>query len=167
MISFCQTLTDEENKLYKLIMEYRKERGLPTIPLSKSLTIVAQTHVRDLVNNKPDKGSCNAHSWSENGNWTGMCYTDDHAQAKFMWSKPRELTSYKGDGFEIACGSNECCSDFVMTAKYALQGWRSSPPHNAVIINQGIWSNNKWNAIGIGLYKGFAVAWFGHEYDTN
>lgn len=166
VISYSQILNDEERKLYSIIMEYRQEMGLSNIPLSMSLTYVAQAHVKDLVNNKPDVGNCNAHSWSSNGKWTACCYTSDHSKAEFMWSKPRELTSYRGNGYEIACGSNGCCSDFVMTADFALQGWKKSPGHNAVIINEGIW-DDQWNAIGIGLYKGFAVVWFGKELDKN
>jgi uncharacterized protein YkwD len=165
--SFSQVLSIEEKKLYDMIMEYRKEKRLPIIPLSISLTFVAQTHVKDLVNNKPDNVNCNAHSWSSNGNWTSCCYTPDHTQSKYMWSKPRELTSYQGNGYEIACGSNQCCSNFIMTADYALQSWKSSQGHNEVIINLGIWNDNNWGAIGIGLYKGFAVVWFGQEHDNN
>lgn len=164
--SFSQELSSEERKLYDIIMEYRKENGLPIIPLSTSLTFVAQTHVRDLVINKPDIGSCNAHSWSSNGKWIPCCYTSDHAQAKNMWSKPRELTSYNGNGYEIACGSNGCCSDFSMTADYALNSWKKSSGHNAVILNKSIWNDSQWKAIGIGLYKGFAVVWFGEEQDN-
>lgn len=100
-ISSAQELTSEEMKLYNNIMEYRKEKKLPSIPLSKSLTFVAQTHVSDLVNNKPDIGKCNSHSWSRKGNWTSCCYTPDHSRAECMWNKPSELTSYKGTGFEI------------------------------------------------------------------
>jgi hypothetical protein len=165
MISYSQVLTNEEKVLYDILMKYRKELGLPVIPLSESLTLVAQTHVKDLAENKPDLGNCNAHSWSSKGSWTACCYTPDHAQAEFMWSKPRELSSYKGKGYEIACGSNDCCSDFNMTANYALDSWKKSSGHNAVIVNQGIWDES-WNAIGIGLYKGFAVVWFGHERDN-
>lgn len=165
MVSFSQKLTNEEKLLYDIIMKYRNEQGLPSISLSASLTIVAQTHVKDLADNKPDLGNCNAHSWSSSGSWTSCCYTPDHAQAKFMWSKPRELTSYQGKGYEIACGSNDCCSDFIMTANYALESWKKSAGHNAVIINQGMWDDS-WNAIGIGLYKGFSVVWFGHERDN-
>lgn len=159
-------LTDEETKLYNLIMEYRKEKGLPSIPLSKSLTFVAQTHVKDLQNNKPDQGECNAHSWSSKGKWTSCCYTPDHKNAECMWNKPRELTSYTGNGFEIACGSSDSrYSSFVMTAEYALQSWKKSQGHNTVIVNMGIWKDYSWNAIGIGIYKGFAVVWFGVEED--
>lgn len=160
IISYSQVLSDEERKLYTIVMEYRKEKGLPNIPLSASLTYVAQTHVKDLANIKPDSGNCNTHSWSSNGPWNACCYTPDHAQADCMWSKPRELTSYKGKGYEIAFKSS-----IDANAEAALAGWKSSPFHNAVIINQGIW-NRQWNAIGIGLYKGFAVIWFGNEFDN-
>ena len=146
-------------------MEYRYSKGLSKIPFSKSLTFVAQTHVKDLANNKPDLGDCNAHSWSNKGKWTPCCYTSDHARAKCMWDKPSELTSYKGSGYEIACGDNACCSEFIMTADYALKSWKKSSGHNAVIINQGVWRNSSWKAIGIGIYKGFAVVWFGEERD--
>lgn len=124
-VAFTQELSDEEKKLYKMIMDYRKAMQLPVIPLSKSLTQVAQIHVKDLADNKPDLGNhCNTHSWSDKGKWSACCYTPDHAQSNCMWGKPRELTSYKGDGFEIACGSNACCSTFVMTAHYALDSWK-------------------------------------------
>ena len=172
-MSFCsffaksQSLNQEEEKLFNIIMKYRSEKGLPKIPFSKSLTIVAQTHVRDLFNNKPDKGICNMHSWSSNGPWKGCCYTPDHAQANCMWSKPKELTKYNGSGFEISCGqfiSNN--TEYEITADEALESWKGSPGHNAVIINQDIWKD-KWNAMGLGMYKGYAVVWFGYDIDPN
>jgi hypothetical protein len=106
--SYSQTLSTEEKKLYDILMQYRKEKGLPAIPLSPSLTTVAQAHVKDLVNNKPDNENCNAHSWSAKGKWSPCCYTPNHAESKCMWSKPKELTTYTGNGYEIACGSNVC-----------------------------------------------------------
>ena len=164
MVSLSQ-ITQEEAKLYELIMEYRIEKGLPRIPLSPSLMFVAQTHVRDLVDNTPDLGDCNGHSWSDKGDWTPCCYTPDHAQAQCMWDKPRELTSYTGNGYEIAIGSNDIISGYVATADSALKGWKGSPLHNAVILNEGIWNIVEWKAIGIGIYKGFVCAWFGSEPD--
>ena len=157
--SFGQNLSNEESELYNLIMKYRSSKNLPRIPISKSLTFVAQTHVRDLENNKPDLGNCNMHSWSNKGAWTSCCYTSDHAKAQCMWDKPSELTSYKGYGYEIAYGS----SGGSVTPIGAINGWKGSSGHNAVIINQGIWSSHPWEAIGIGIYKGFAVVWFGEE----
>lgn len=157
--SYSQTLTNEEQKLYDNIMEYRKSKGLDNIPLSKSLTFVAQTHVKDLVDNHTDVGKCNLHSWSNKGTWEACCYTDDHANAAGMWSKPKEITTYSGNGYEIAHWAS-----YETDADNALKGWKKSSGHNAVILNQGIW-NQKWNAIGIGLYKNYAVIWFGNEED--
>tara|TARA_R110001592_G_scaffold361382_1_gene671893 strand:+ start:614 stop:1162 length:549 start_codon:yes stop_codon:yes gene_type:complete len=158
----------DEIELYNLIMDYRKSKGLERIPLSNSLTIVAQTHCKDLANNKPDlKKKCNAHSWSANGKWSNCCYTPDHKEAECMWNKPNELTSYNGYGFEIAVGSSEPqFDDYIMTPEYAITSWKKSFHHNNVIINKDKWKDTKWNAIGIGIYKGFATVWFGKEVDS-
>ena len=156
-------LSEDEKKLYQLINTYRKTHKLPPIPLSKSLTFVAQTHAKDLATNKPVNSKCNLHSWSDKGNWTSCCYTSDHKKATCMWNKPRELTSYKGNGYEISySGSLENDPDI---AKNALNTWKASVPHNNVIINQANWKNRHWNAIGIGIKKGYAMIWFGEEKD--
>jgi uncharacterized protein YkwD len=147
-----QQLSQEEQSLYNLIMQYRKTKNLPPIPLSPSLTIVAQTHAHDLADNNPDQGRCNLHSWSNKGSWSACCYTDDHAKAQCMW--------YKGNGYEISAWS----SDDISASK-ALDLWKSSPGHHAVIINSGIW-NSSWQAIGIGIYGGYALVWFGNEPDS-
>lgn len=155
-----QNLSEEEIKLYELVMEYRAKNGLPSIPLSVSLTKVAKAHVEDLQVNKPVTSKCNLHSWSDKGPWMACCYTNDHANANCMWSKPRELTSYKGNGYEISFWTSGSA-----TATQALNGWKTSSGHNSVIINAGIW-NKKWNAIGVGLSENYAVVWFGHELDN-
>jgi len=60
--------TADEQKLYELLMAYRADKGLPRIPRSRSLTIVAQTHAQDLQAHPPDEDKgCNMHSWSANG----------------------------------------------------------------------------------------------------
>jgi uncharacterized protein YkwD len=155
--SYAQTLSEEETKLYSIIMEYRAANGLPQIPLSGALTYVAQTHVKDLVNNHPVTEQCNPHSWSDKGNWTPCCYTSDHSQAACIWSKPREMTNYRGNGYEILF-----MADSAATAVGALDAWKSSPGHNATILNRDFWGQ-PWNAIGIGMYQGYAVVWFGNE----
>jgi hypothetical protein len=99
------------------------------------------------------------HSWSAKGRWQACCYTPDHAQKERMWSKPRELTTYKGNGYEIAAGGSG-----KITADQALTLWKGHPPHNEVIVNKGIWMA-KWNAIGIGIYNKYAVVWFGRDTD--
>lgn len=142
-------------------MAYRKSKGLPVIPLSKSLTLVAQTHAQDLEDNYERGSECNFHSWSNQGKWKPVCYTSNHAQAGLMWSKPQELSSYKGNGYEIAYAESE---DYLADAARALQGWKRSIEHNAVILNRNKWKK-KWNAIGIGINGSFAVVWFGNEVD--
>ena len=165
MIGLGQNLSNEETELYNLIMQYRHSKGLTKIPLSKSLTFVAQTHIKDLVNNSPDQdGNCNMHSWSNKGIWTPCCYTSDHVRAECMWDKPSELTSYKGYGYEISHGSPGY-PNYIVTAETALKSWKGSSGHNAIIINQGIWNDNNWKAIGVGIYKNYAVVWFGEERD--
>jgi hypothetical protein len=162
-------LTAEETKLGSLINEYRASLGLPNIPLSRSLSTVAQWHVRDLEWNNPNSGSdarglpCNAHSWSDEGAWTPVCYTSDHFYAEGMWFKPREITNgvYPTHGFEIAMGG----VGWTATAATSLAAWQSSPPHNNVIIEQGPWAGYRWPAMGIGLYEGYAVVWFGRTTD--
>ncbi len=153
----AQTLSSAEQELFDLIMSYRKSLNLPTIPLSKSLTHVAQVHARDLALNSPTGGSCNLHSWSDKGPWTSCCYTDDHAKAECVWNKPSELTSYAGYGYEIAFWSSGGAS-----AKQALEWWKGSPGHHTCIINKGIWKQ-PWKAIGICIFEDYALVWFGHE----
>lgn len=153
------SMTTEEQTLYQLLNQYRAQYGLAAIPASPSLTLVAQTHAKDLDANPPS-GSCNLHSWSNNGSWTGCCYTSDHAQAQCMWNKPSELTSYPGYGFEISAYSS------AMNAQNALNMWKSSSGHNAVMINQGTWANTTWKAVGVGIYRNYAVIWFGRETDS-
>ena len=153
--------TANERALYDMINRYRAEHGLPPVPASRSLTVVAQAHVADLQANHPDDGDCNMHSWSAKGKWTPVCYTPDHAQASGMWNKPKELTSYPGNGYEIAYGSWGASAD----PQGALDGWKSSSGHNAVIVNSGSWSDDRWQALGIGMSESYAVAWFGKESD--
>ena len=162
--TFSQTtdvcVTTEEMELYKLIMAYRKQEKLSKIPLSKSLSYVAHQHAWDLQNNNPNNEKCNLHSWSNKGPWSSCCYTPDHKQALCMWSKPREITTYKGDGFEISSWSSE-----PMKAADALEIWKNSEHHNNVILNKDIWADAKWNAIGIAINGSYAVVWFGKDTD--
>ncbi len=155
-----QKPSSDEQELYDLIMEYRASKGLPKIALSPSLTMVAQLHSKDLSENRPDQGKCNGHSWSNKGEWTACCYTSDHAQASCMWDKPKELTSYQFPGYEISCVGGS-----PLSPENALETWKKSKHHNAVVINKGIW-DTPWKAIGIGMYEGYATVWFGHQAEN-
>lgn len=156
-------LSAEEKKLYDLMMAYRKDNGLDAIPLSASLTLVAQTHARDLAEHyKFDpKNRCNPHSWSSKGKWTACCYTNDHKRAECMWDKPKEIAGYEAPGYEIAYYSSAGAS-----AEEGLEGWKRSPSHNPLIVNEGIWSKVTWQAVGIGFYKEYGIVWFGEVEDS-
>ncbi len=154
-----------EKALYDKIMEYRKGKKLPIIHLSKSLTLVAQAHVKDLVDNHPDIGNCNMHSWSNKGGWTACCYTDDHKAARQMWNKPKEIAGYPGYGYEIAYNISLASENPEEFASEALDSWKGSSGHVSVILNKAPWNSYLWQAIGIGIYNGYAVVWFGVEKD--
>lgn len=160
-LGVAQNLSTQELELYRIINEYRIQNNLKEIPISPNLCKVARIHAEDLVSHPP-KGKCNFHSWSSHGNWTAMCYTDNHNQAEKMWNKPQELTNYEGRGYEIAFWS----SDTAFTAVEALTGWQKSPGHNNCILNKKNWKNAQWNAIGICIYKNYALVWFGEEIDN-
>lgn len=158
-------VSDDEYRLYKLINEYRREKGLSQVPLSASLCYVAGAHAWDLENNQPDKGNCNMHSWSANGPWTACCYTPDHKNAECLWSKPAELTNYGGFGYEIAYYSSWPVERHADIAAAALEGWKTSPGHNRIIINKYAWKRMNWKAMGVGIYGHYVVLWFGEEKD--
>lgn len=152
--------TAEELSLYNLLMAHRAENGKPPIPLSQSLTYVAQLHVRDLAANKVSP-PYTLHSWSKNGPWEGVRYTANHRHARLMWNKPKELTSYKGDGFEVTFSRKGGAS-----AKSAFKSWVDQRSVNDIILNSGNWETIQWHAIGIGVFGDFAVIWFGDQEDV-
>lgn len=154
-------LSGTEQDLYNLLMQYRREHGLPPIPVSKSLSFVAKLHVRDLEKNTVP-APYNFHSWSKNGPWKSVSYTADHRSAKMMYDKPRELTSYQGNGYEIVymnSGSARSLDAFSL--------WKASKPHNAVITNADDWKRMQWQAVGVGVFGRYAAVWFGDKIDPN
>jgi len=156
----ARAMTNRETELYRHIMNYRENKKLDAISMSPSLNKVALVHVRDLNLNKPS-AKCGMHSWSENGPWKPVCYDLSRKGPQLMWSKPSELTSYTGNGYEIAFWT----TDTAFSAEEALDTWETSSPHNAVILNLGIWKDLDWNAIGIAAEGNYAVVWFGEEAD--
>lgn len=154
-------LNKQELSLAKLINKYREHHGLKCIPLSKSLSYVAQLHVKDLYHNKPYDDQCNLHSWSGAGQWTPCCYTPDDEKANCMWNKPRELTAYNAAGFECTYVAFDGQAD----APEALKAWQNSPAHRNVLLNKNHWTEKEWQALGVGIYKQFAVIWLGNIKD--
>ena len=157
-------VSEKEAKLYYIINAYRESQGLQKLSFSKSLTIVARTHVSDSNTYTPEKQrdsrgmQGNLHSWSNHGSWTPVVYTSDHEYAANMWSKPRELTSYTGNGYEISSWYSG-----NITPEDALDLWKNSSGHNAVMTTQGNWSDLK--TMGVAIDGKYAHVWFGSAAD--
>jgi uncharacterized protein YkwD len=162
-------LSPKEAELLRLVNEYRESNGLPPVVNSRSLNKVARIHVLDLYENRPADGKdslgneCNLHSWSDKGNWTGGCYTHNSDNPRLMWDKAREITDngYFGEGYENAYWT----SAKEATPIKVLEGWKKSPSHNALLLENGVWRGSNLMAIGVGIYKGFAVIWVGELLD--
>ena len=157
-------VSEKEAKLYYIINAYRESQGLQKLSFSKSLTTVARTHVSDSntytpENQRDSRGmQGNLHSWSNHGSWTPLVYTSDHEYAANMWSKPRELTSYTGNGYEISSWNSD-----NITPEDALDLWKNSSGHNAVMTTQGNWSDLK--TMGVAIDGKYAHVWFGSAAD--
>jgi hypothetical protein len=159
-------INSDEAELLQLVDEYRADNNLANIPWSQSLMTVAKWHTIDAALNDEDifAGNCNRHSWSDTRPdlWTGMCYTPDHAQAARMWSKPSEITNglYTAPGYENAAWG-------YGTVASAMGGWKNSPGHNAVMLNEGIWASQTWRAMGVGvdLVNRYYFLWFSASVD--
>jgi hypothetical protein len=118
---------------------------------------VANRHVRDLQENIGQL----THGWSD-----APYDKNDPDTYPNMWKAPQRFkTGYPSSGYEIAHGGSEGYSGYEATAESSLESWQGSTRHNAVILNEGTWSDNDWLAMGIGIYGGYAVVWFGKDAD--
>lgn len=150
------------------INAHRVAHGLPAVPLSRSLTEVAKTHVFDLERTGANWAThesgvpCNLHSWSATGPWSSVCYTRDHRYAGEMWNKPQQVTGdlYPWPGVEIAHWSLK-----PVSAVSSVAAWQSSPSHDAVILERAKWKGAQWPAMGVALMHNYAVVWFGSNPD--
>jgi uncharacterized protein YkwD len=165
-------LTPAEGELARLINEYRASLDLPPVPVSKSLTLVAQQHAWDSQTNgnawppPPPGKTCNMHSWTDRvnpalqeGTWTAVCRTSDSG-GEGTRIKPQELAGYPGQsaensyfGFSMTGGA---------TPAGALAAWKNSPGHNALITEQG-WARPL--AMGVGINGDYAHLWMGWVAD--
>jgi hypothetical protein len=155
---FC--ISQEEMILFNLVNDYRRQNKLPDIPLSKSMCVVAKTHIDDLLKWKPQEQKCGFHSWSEHGNWKPCCFNKDPMGGKKMNSKPSEICGYPGFGFELVYWEEE-----TATANEAYDLWIQVGASKDMLLNRGKWQNRSWKAMGIGIQDGFALIWLGDKLD--
>ena len=146
--------------MFERINQYRTEKELPLIKLSRALSYVARLHVQDLSNNHPDTSICNLHSWSNKGSWTACCYQAYIPKQECMHHKPRELTNYTARGYELAFW------DMIKAVPdSAIIVWQHTRESNDMLLSRNKWSDKTWRAIGIGIEGQYAVAWFGQRTD--
>jgi cell division septation protein DedD len=158
--SVVNALSQDETILFNMINDMRRQNNMPSIPLSHDLCKVAHIHINDLIVSKPQEKGCSLHSWSAKGKWTECCNTKDDIGLQCMNSKPREITGYPGNGYELIYWEEENA-----TPSDAAELWQQVDASADMILSRGKWKNYQWKAMGVGLTDGYAVLWLGDKAD--
>ncbi len=154
-------LNEDETILYNMINDMRVQNKLPVIPLSDNLSMVAYIHLNDIIESKLQENGCGLHSWSASGRWTPCCYTKDPSGIKCMKQKPKELTGYPGNGYELIYSGDD-----KATPADAAELWQQVNASADMILSRGKWKSFQWKAIGIGIKGNYALLWFGDKTDS-
>jgi len=155
---FCISVT--EDQLFKKINQFRIENGKTSIENSISLSYVAKLHVDDLLENQPDTSICNLSSWSDKGEWSACCYNSYVPNPDCMWDKPKEITSFKYRGYELALFFED---DF--DADSVMQLIQSSKEARDMILTNGNYKQKKWVCGGFGINEHYVSIWFAQRPD--
>lgn len=153
-------ISDNEFRLYNQINKIRIDHDEEIIPLSRSLTYIAQLHVKDLNKYHPDTSICNFHSWSDNGNWTACCYNSYIESEDCMLNKPKELTDYPAKGYEMVLWDK-----IALNPDSLYSMLREIPVPADMICNSGNYDNMSWESVGIAIEGKYASIWFGRVKD--
>ena len=151
-------VSQDEMILYNMINDMRRQSKLQPIPFSADLSIVAHTHIDDLIKWKPQENGCSLHSWSKSKKWTSCCNSKDPAGIQCMMSKPREITGYPGNGYELIYWGEE-----KATPADASALWQQVEASSDMILSKGKWNGFQWKALGVALNAGYAVLWLGDK----
>jgi hypothetical protein len=137
-----------ERELLALINAYRASKGVPEIRLSDQLSRVAHRHLIDLEFNI---GSL-THSWSD-------CRYDigDRKTWGCLFEAPKRVAGYQGTGYENLFRNFGAPA----TPSMALEAWKKSPPHNALILNLAPFAGIGFDGLGIAILGDWAAVWFG------
>ena len=139
----------EEQALFQLLTKYRTANGRPIIRLSQSLSMVANRHLIDLMQNIKSF----THSWSNcpydiNNEKTWGCIID----------APQRLNSgYMGQGYETLYHT----MNGNAAPELALDAWKKSTLHNSIILNLGMFKGMAWDEVGIAVNGPYSALWFG------
>ncbi len=139
----------EEQALFDLVAKYRTANGLPAVRLSPALSMVANRHIIDLLQNV----KAFTHGWSNcpydfNVEKTWPCVSDS----------PKRLNSgYTGQAFETLYRTTAGQA----TPALAMDAWKKSKLHNSIILNLDVFKDLPWNEVGVAVEGGYAALWFG------
>ena len=147
----CQgdSTSSDEQALFELVAKYRSAKGLPSVKLSPGLSMVANRHLIDLMQNVKSF----THGWSD-------CPYDIAVQKTWhcVSDAPQRLNSgYKGQGFETLYHTAKGNA----TPQMALDAWKQSKLHNSIILNLDIFKDMVWDEVGIAVNGPYAALWFG------
>ncbi len=155
-----KSASQDETILYNMINDMRRANKLSLIPFSYQLSYVAHVHIDDLIQNKPQDKGCSLQGWSKSGKWTSCCNTKDATGIQCMKSKPKEITAYPGNGYELIYWDEEK----AMPGE-ALDLWQQLTASSEMILSRGKWKSYQWKAIGVGIKEGYAILWLGDKPD--
>ena len=143
-------LSQVEAEMIRIVNDYRIQNGTSPLEPHPGLNRVANRHLADLEQNFQNL----THSWSN-------CPYDiaDRKTWPCITGAPVRLgTGYAGNGFEnlfrVAAGS--------ATPSAAVEVWKKSPPHNSLMLNLGVWSQIRFDAIGVAIRGQWAALWVGY-----
>ena len=153
-------LSSEEVRLGNLVNKMRQQNDLEPVKLSRSLSYVADAHVKDLYLNFDPYGICGLYFWSDRGRWEACCPADEKEDLDCMHDKPYELTSYQSKGYEAVYYHNN-----KQTADTIFGYWQRDSLVRDLFLEKGKYRNKKWNAMGLAVFEGFASIWFGELAD--
>ncbi len=142
-------LDAQEKELFKIVNEYRAKNNLSPVALSVPLSIVANRHLLDLIQNIKSL----SHGWSN-------CPYDikDRSTWNCLFESPKRLNvGYAGSGYENLYRNLNGSATPIL----ALEAWKKSEMHNSLILNSGGWKDVKFDALGVAISGSYAALWFG------
>jgi uncharacterized protein YkwD len=142
-------ISTHENDLYRIVNDYRAQNNLPPIPISESLSMVANRHLLDLIINVKSF----THGWSN-------CAYEVSNQKTWdcVFESPKRLNSgYSGRGYENLYRTKSGSANAVL----ALESWKKSDLHNSLILNLKTFKDIKFDAFGVAINGQYAALWFG------
>lgn len=147
-------ISGDERELFRIINEYRVQNGLPPVQLSNSLSLVANRHLIDLEKNVRYL----THGWSD-------CPYDlkDKNTWNCVFAAPQRLgTDYTGRGYENLYRN----LNRKATPTLALDAWKKSLIHNALLLNLDSFKDDIYDACGIAVRGNYAALWYGTKGGT-